>query len=98
MSNNDAYDKLARYSENQLDEHAHVCNDLAHWEHLYTAPYAHAKQVAVSTFIRAYLHRLLKRHHGCVSAAARDAGLERSALQRLLRNHDVPAKAYRPGK
>jgi transcriptional regulator with GAF, ATPase, and Fis domain len=38
---------------------------------------------------REYLKRLLEKHGGNVSAAAREAGLDRTYLHRLIRNHAI---------
>ena len=59
--------------------------------------YTELKKRWCDTFEREYLHAL-RRHGGNVSAAARDAKLDRSNFLRLLRKHDVKAQEYRkPG-
>ena len=57
-----------------------------------------AKRTVVEAFERAYLAGLLKRHHGNVTSAADHSGMLRSALQRLLRKHDLHSADFRrPG-
>jgi DNA-binding NtrC family response regulator len=54
-----------------------------------------AKRIVVDAFERAYLSDLLKRHGGNVTAAAEHSGMLRSALQRLLRKHDIRSSSFR---
>jgi DNA-binding NtrC family response regulator len=54
--------------------------------------YSEARQRALDAFERAYLHQLLQRHEGKVSAAAVEAGVDRVYLYRLLRKHQMKAK------
>jgi len=54
-----------------------------------------AKRAVVEAFERAYLEELLKRHHGNVTGAAEQSGMLRSALQRLLRKHDLHSADFR---
>jgi DNA-binding NtrC family response regulator len=54
-----------------------------------------AKRSVVDAFERSYLSDLLKRHGGNVTAAAETAGMLRSALQRLLRKHDLRSSSFR---
>ncbi|HUC42535.1 MAG TPA: sigma 54-interacting transcriptional regulator [Candidatus Sulfotelmatobacter sp.] len=56
-----------------------------------------AKRGVVDAFERAYLTDLLARHRGNVTGAAGHAGMLRSALQRLLRKHDLQSAAFRDG-
>jgi DNA-binding NtrC family response regulator len=51
-----------------------------------------ARQRALDAFERAYLMRVLERHHGKVSAAAPEAGVDRVYLYRLLRKHGLKAR------
>ncbi len=50
-----------------------------------------ARHKVLDAFEREYLRTLLERHHGNVSAAAREAGLARSAFYRLLGRHELVA-------
>ena len=57
-----------------------------------------AKRAVVDAFERAYLTDLLGRHRGNVTGAAENSGMLRSALQRLLRKHDLRSVDFRrPG-
>ena len=58
--------------------------------------YAELKKRWSETFEREYLIAALTRHHGNVSAAAREAKIDRSNFLRLLRRHQLKAEAYRP--
>ena len=49
----------------------------------------------VAKFERQYLADLLGRHKGDVSAAAREAGLPRGTLYRLMKGHGLDAAAFR---
>ena len=52
-------------------------------------PFKDAKQGLVRNFERDYVRDLLQRTGGNVSQAAREAGIERAYLQRLIRKHDL---------
>ena len=54
-----------------------------------------AKRSVVHAFERVYLTDLLERHRGNVTGAASRSGMLRSALQRLLRKHDLRSAAFR---
>jgi DNA-binding NtrC family response regulator len=54
-----------------------------------------AKQHVVSNFERAYLTDLLQHHAGNVTSASQQAGMLRSALQRLLRKYGLKSADYR---
>jgi len=47
-------------------------------------------------FERAFLERSLRRHHGNMAAAAREAGLDRSQYFRLVRKHRLEPVKFRP--
>lgn len=60
--------------------------------------YHEAKAAVVRQFSIAYLRQLLSRHQGNVTAAARQCGLERQALQRIMRRHGLLSSEFRsPG-
>jgi DNA-binding NtrC family response regulator len=54
-----------------------------------------AKRSVVDAFERSYLSDLLQQHGGNVTAAAESAGMLRSALQRLLRKHELRSSSFR---
>ena len=54
-----------------------------------------AKRGVVEAFERTYLRELLDRHRGNVTAAAQQAGMLRSALQRLLRKYGLKSIEFR---
>lgn len=54
-----------------------------------------AKRTIVDAFERSYLSDLLRRHGGNVTAAAEYSGMLRSALQRLLRKHEIRSSTFR---
>jgi DNA-binding NtrC family response regulator len=58
-------------------------------------PFRTAKREVVAAFERTYLRDLLSYHGGNVTLAARRAGMLRSALQRLLRKHDLRSGEFR---
>jgi two-component system response regulator HydG len=49
----------------------------------------------VAKFEKQYLGELLTRHHGDVSAAAREAKLPRGTLYRLMKSHSLDGAAFR---
>ena len=54
-----------------------------------------AKRSVVEAFERSYLEGLLERHGGNVTSAAERSGMLRSALQRLLRKHELHSADFR---
>jgi DNA-binding NtrC family response regulator len=60
-----------------------------------SARFREAKRLVVDAFERSYLEDLLKRHGGNVTGAAEHSGMLRSALQRLLRKHDLHSADFR---
>jgi len=59
--------------------------------------YKEAKEQMLRDFNHRYLSRLLTANQGNVSAAARRCGLERQALQQIMRRYGVRAEDFRPG-
>jgi len=57
-----------------------------------------AKRDVVGAFERAYLRRLLEDHGGNVTAASQEAGMLRSALQRLLRKYGLKSASFRKSR
>jgi len=54
-----------------------------------------AKREVVEEFEQDYLRRLMERHGGNVTAASQQAGMLRSALQRLLRKYGLRSAVFR---
>ena len=52
-------------------------------------PFKDAKSDLIEEFERGYLHDLLDRHRGNISKSAREAGIERAYLQRLIRKYGL---------
>ena len=50
-------------------------------------PFKEAKERLVVEFERAYVASLMEKHNGNISSAARDAGIDRNYLYRLLKKH-----------
>jgi DNA-binding NtrC family response regulator len=57
--------------------------------------YKAAKQQALRRFNEAFIGQLLKTHRGNVTQAAKACGLERQALQQVLRRYGIGADAFR---
>jgi DNA-binding NtrC family response regulator len=55
-----------------------------------TGSFHEAKDAVILGFERAYVRALLDRHHGQVTAAAREAGLSRPALYALMKRAGLP--------
>lgn len=62
---------------------------------LSTLPFHEARRRVVSRFEREYLIHLLQRHGGNVTQAARQAGIPRGTLQRLLKRHNIRSDSFR---
>lgn len=58
-------------------------------EHKADRPFKEAKNDLIRDFEQDYLRDLLKRYDGNVSRAAREAGIERAYLQRLIRKYNL---------
>ncbi|MBW3629880.1 MAG: sigma-54 dependent transcriptional regulator, partial [Gemmatimonadetes bacterium] len=52
-------------------------------------PFHQAKAEAISQFERAYLRSLLGQHHGNISQAAREAGIDRKTIHRMLIKYEL---------
>jgi DNA-binding NtrC family response regulator len=57
-----------------------------------------AKRMALESFERTYLRRLMTEHQGNISRAALAAGKERRDLGRLLKKHQMAAEQFHPAK
>lgn len=58
-------------------------------------PYKEAKEMAISSFTRGYVTRLLQETGGNVSRAADVSGLTRAALQKIMRRHTIVSSDFR---
>ena len=64
-------------------------------KNLAARPFREAKGVVVAAFEQEYLSALMEWERGNVTAAAREAGMLRSALQRLLRKYGLKSADFR---
>jgi DNA-binding NtrC family response regulator len=55
-------------------------------------PFKEVKAEVVSRFERTYLEQVLERTRGNISAAAREAGIDRKHMERLIRKHEIDVK------
>ncbi len=62
---------------------------------LSTMTYKEAKQEVIKHFTCSYLTRALTDSKGNVSAASRNCGMERQALQRLMRRYNIKSSTFR---
>ncbi|MEJ2343750.1 MAG: sigma-54 dependent transcriptional regulator [Gemmatimonadales bacterium] len=60
----------------------------------YTAPFHEAKDALVARFEREYLARMIARTGGNMSEAARQAGIDRTTLYRLMEKHELSRGAF----
>jgi DNA-binding NtrC family response regulator len=63
-----------------------------------TSSYTVLKKKWSEAFEKEYLTSVLERHHGNVTAAAKEAAVDRSNFLRLLRRHHIDAAVFRPQK
>ena len=68
------------------------CN---HFSHLHALNYTDAKTEILKQFSIDYLQQILKLNNGNVINAAASAGMERQALQRLLRRYNIQSADFR---
>ncbi|GAA4453895.1 sigma-54 dependent transcriptional regulator [Novipirellula rosea] len=54
-----------------------------------------SRDEAIDNADRAYLTAVLKKHNGVIASAARQAGLSRQGLNKLLKRHGIEANDYR---
>jgi DNA-binding NtrC family response regulator len=62
---------------------------------LFDLPYKEAKENNLSAFNAAYIGHMLTLSKGNVTQAARSCGLERQALQQIMRRYGISAEPYR---
>lgn len=58
-------------------------------------PLKKAKEAIVAHFEREYLTKMLSRHNGNVSRAAKDSGVDRRTFHRLINRHQIKAKNWK---
>ncbi|HKJ65164.1 MAG TPA: sigma-54 dependent transcriptional regulator [Desulfopila sp.] len=63
---------------------------------LFDCDYNEAKAAVLQRFTKRYVQRLLNMHRGNVTAAAAVCGLERQALQRIMRRYRILSSDYKP--
>lgn len=64
-------------------------------EDIFQAPFKDAKERLIADFHTEYIKRVLARVGGNVSLAAKECGLKRPYLHRLMKESDIKAKTYR---
>lgn len=62
---------------------------------VFSLPYNDAKAEATKHFSIAYISHILAQHKGNVTAAAQKSGMERQALQRIMRRYDIKSADFR---
>ncbi len=92
--------RLAVFSSAEAIELGHIrlvegLNGSSGEEEKGVAPYKDAKEKVVDDFTRTYVEELLSRVQGNVSEAARQSGLSRVALQKILKRLGVEASSFK---
>jgi DNA-binding NtrC family response regulator len=64
-------------------------------EDIFQAPFKEAKERLIVNFHTEYIRRILAKYGGNVSLAAKECGLKRPYLHRLMKESDIKAKNYR---
>ncbi|MBI4766102.1 MAG: sigma-54-dependent Fis family transcriptional regulator [Deltaproteobacteria bacterium] len=64
-------------------------------ENIFLSPFKEAKENIINNFHIEYIRRVLAKHGGNVSLAAKECGLKRPYLHRLMRDNDIKSKTYR---
>ncbi|MFG0265776.1 MAG: sigma-54-dependent transcriptional regulator [Rhodopirellula sp. JB055] len=54
-----------------------------------------SRDEALDSADRAYLMKILEKHHGVIASAARQAGLSRQGMNKLLKRHHIDANDFR---
>ena len=63
--------------------------------HFTDIPYKKAKEHILKRFNTSYIHKKLTATNGNVTHAAKQCGLERQALQQIMRRYDIKADVFR---
>jgi DNA-binding NtrC family response regulator len=61
----------------------------------FSLSYNDAKSEVIKHFTVAYISNLLNQHNGNVTSAAKDSGMERQALQRIMRRYSIKSADFR---
>lgn len=77
------------------DETTDVKEHIGGFQSLYSYDFNEAKSLAIKQFSESYLHHLLTLHQGNVTKAASACGLERQALQRIMRRYNIISSDFR---
>jgi transcriptional regulator with PAS, ATPase and Fis domain len=64
-------------------------------ENIFASPFKEAKEQILNNFHLEYIRRVLAKYSGNVSLAAKECGLKRPYLHRLMRENDIKSKNYR---
>ncbi len=67
------------------------------YANLYYTTYADAKEAVLRSFSESYLRAAILRAEGNISLAAKACGMERQALQRLVRRYQIPVDDLKRG-
>ncbi|MCU0587300.1 MAG: sigma-54 dependent transcriptional regulator [Syntrophobacteraceae bacterium] len=67
-------------------------------EEIFQLPFKEAKDRLIEEFETQYLTKVLARHAGNVSQAARDSGVKRQYLHRLMRDNKLDSRSFRKGE
>ena len=63
--------------------------------HFLDLPYKAAKEETLNQFNASYIGEMLSQSRGNVTQAAKKCGLERQALQQIMRRYGIKADAFR---
>ncbi len=73
-----------------------IANPQGVWEESYSGlAYKAAKEKSLQNFNNAYIGHLLDTHKGNITQAANACGMERQALQQIMRRYNIDAQKYR---
>lgn len=64
-------------------------------DNIFLSPFKEAKENIINNFHIEYIRRVLAKHGGNVSLAAKECGLKRPYLHRLMRDNNIKSKNYR---
>jgi DNA-binding NtrC family response regulator len=70
-------------------------NSLVPVESIFSLPFKEAKDKLLDEFQVQYITKMLARHSGNISQAAKDSGIKRQYLHRLIREINVDTKSYK---